>query len=177
MNIIEKIKSLLQEAELYRTQSLLKESREKYKKARELVRKYAQLKGQENLLSKIDKRLASLEKVIEKVESAPDQPEMTAQIQDLIKAKFSFAADGEEKALEGAIALAKFGQYERALKEFDELIKTESHRMVAAKNIIRCHMSLDHPDNIISQYQQLSAGHRASSHERRREMVDSFSTK
>ena len=40
------------------------------------------------------------------------------------------------------MALAKFGQYESALKEFDGLLKGGIMPLVAAKNIIRCHLAL-----------------------------------
>ena len=51
--------------------------------------------------------------------------------------------DDTESALEGAIALAKFGQFERALKEFDRLLAVEALRVAAAKNILRCHLEID----------------------------------
>ena len=106
------------------------------------------------MLDKIHKRMASLQKTIEKVASATDTPEIPKEIQDLIRDKFSFASDSNEKALEGAIALAKFGQYDRALAEFDALLHIDSHRMVAAKNIVRCHMSLEDFDGLIAKYGQ-----------------------
>jgi len=44
--------------------------------------------------------------------------------------------------LEGAIALAKFGQFEGALEEFEKLLNVKSQRLSAAKNILRCHLEM-----------------------------------
>jgi uncharacterized protein YdcH (DUF465 family) len=158
MNIVEKIKSLLQEAELYRSQSLLNESRVKYETARDLIEKNEQLKGREKILASLLKKLDSLNEYIEKVEKADQNPELSADVQEIIKEKFAFTTNTEEGALEGAMALAKFGQHKAALKEFNELIKTESNRIVAAKNIVRCHMSLEAYDDIVKQHQEWTSG-------------------
>ena len=55
--------------------------------------------------------------------------------------------------MEGAIALAKFGQFERALNEFKKLIDTESHRVVAAKNILRCQIQRISENAAADQYE------------------------
>jgi tetratricopeptide (TPR) repeat protein len=158
MNIVEKIKSLLQEAELYRSQSLLNESKVKYETARDLIEKNEQLKGREKILASLLKKLDSLNAYIEKVEKADQNPELSADVQEIIKAKFAFTTNKEEGALEGAMALAKFGQHKAALKEFNELIKIESNRIVAAKNIVRCHISLETYGDIVKQHQEWASG-------------------
>ena len=87
---------------------------------------------------------------------APKKPEVSAEIQDLIKKMVSFSPDKNEdlKALDGAIALAKFGQFKRAISEFNELIKKDSLRVVAAKSMLRCHMALSSLDEAVAQYEQ-----------------------
>jgi len=79
---------------------------------------------------------------------------MPKKTQELIKSKkfFSKKMGKEEAALEGALNLAKFGQYKRALKELQNLISVDSIRVNAAKNIVRCHMALSAPDDAIDQY-------------------------
>jgi len=155
MNIVKKIKSLLQEAELYHTQGLLNEAMGKYNKATELIQSDELLKSKQNLLDGVSKKIHRLEKDIEKVEQAPKTPEMPPHVHDLIKKLYTFSADKDEDAvaLDGAIALAKFGQYESALSEFNELIKKDSLRVVAAKNILRCHMALSSVDEAFSEYE------------------------
>ena len=56
MNIVEKIKALLKEAELYHSMGLLNESMGKYKKATELIQSNEQLKSKTNLIAGITKK-------------------------------------------------------------------------------------------------------------------------
>jgi tetratricopeptide (TPR) repeat protein len=156
MNITKKIKILLQEAELYHAQGLLNEAMEKYNTATKLIRSDERLKGKQNLIKGISKKILALKNDIIKIEMAPKKPEVSAKIQDLIKKMYSFSPDKNEdlKALDGAIALAKFGQLKRALSEFNELIKKDSLRVVAAKSMLRCHMALSSLDESVAQYEQ-----------------------
>ncbi len=160
MNVIKKIKILLKEAEIFHSQGLFDEAMGKYNKAIELIRSDEQLKSRKNLIDGISKKIQSLKKDINKVHEAPKKPEVSTKVQDLIKKMFLFSADRDEDtmALEGAIALAKFGQYNNALKEFNELLKKDSLRVVAAKNILRCHMALASADDAIAQYEQWLSG-------------------
>lgn len=156
MNITKKIKILLQEAELYHAQGLLNEAIEKYSTATKLIRNDERLKDKQNLIMGISKKILALKDDIIKIEMAPKKPEVSAKVQDLIKKMYSFSPDKNEdlKALDGAIALAKFGQFKRAISEFNELIKKGSLRVVAAKNMLRCHMALSSPDEAVAQYEQ-----------------------
>jgi len=160
MNVIKKIKILLKEAEIFHSQGLLDEAMGKYNKALELIQSDEQLKGRKNLIDGISEKVKALKKDITKVHEAPKKPEVSAKVQDLIKKMFLFSADRDEDtiAIDGAIALAKFGQYNKALKEFNELLKKDSLRVVAAKNILRCHMALASADDAIAQYEQWHSG-------------------
>ena len=164
MNITKKIKILLQEAELYHTQGLLIEAMEKYNNATKLIQSNEQLKSNQNLINGISKKILALKEDIIKIEKAPKKPEVSAKMQDLIKKMVSFSPDKNEdlKALDGAIALAKFGQIKRAISEFNELIKTDSLRVVAAKSMLRCHMALSSMDEAVAQYEQWISDHRFS---------------
>ena len=156
MTILKKIKKLLKEAELYHSQGLLYEAIGKYNDATEIIQNIEQLKNKQNLLEGISKKINVLKKDISKMELAPKKPEVSENIQDLIKKMYSFAPDMDEdaKALEGAVALAKFGQFKRAISDFNELLKKDSTRIDAAKNILRCHMALYSTDEAISQYEK-----------------------
>jgi tetratricopeptide (TPR) repeat protein len=156
MNITKKIKILLQEAEIYHAQGLLNEAMEKYNTATKLIRSDERLKGKQNLIKGISNKILVLKNDIIKIEMAPKKPEVSAKIQDLIKKMYSFSPDKNEdlKALDGAIALAKFGQLKRAISEFNELIKKDSLRIVAAKSMLRCHMVLSSLDEAVAQYEQ-----------------------
>jgi tetratricopeptide (TPR) repeat protein len=156
MNILKKIKKLLKEAELYHSQGLLYEAIGKYNDATEIIQNIEKLKNKQNLLEGISKKINVLKQDISKTELAPKKPEVSENIQDLIKKMYSFSPDIDEdaKALEGAVALAKFGQFKRAILEFNELLKRDSTRIDAAKNILRCHMAFYSVDEAISQYEK-----------------------
>lgn len=154
MSIKEQIKSILQEAEIYRTQGLLNEAMIKYKNAAELVEKNIKQENRQSLVDGITKKIELLKKTILKYNDPEKPPEMPVEIQNLIKDKFAFSADKESAGLEGAIALSKFGQFERAITEFSELLKNDSLRLVAAKNILRCFFATSSVDGALSQYEQ-----------------------
>ncbi|CAB5105319.1 hypothetical protein D3OALGA1CA_4818 [Olavius algarvensis associated proteobacterium Delta 3] len=158
MDLAQKIKRLLHEADLYRSQGLLNESLERYTAATELIRKVGRIKNKESILRGIAKKARAVKQKLDAFEQAPKTPEMSKEIQDLIKDKFSFAPDDTAGALEGAIALAKFGQFERALDEFRNLLNLPEIRIPAAKNVIRCHISLEAYDEGIEEFQSWSAG-------------------
>lgn len=152
-----KIKSILKQAELYRSQGLLNEAREKYQTILDLIRKTDQIKNKDKLLEGLEKKMALLEKDIELVTSAPTTPEMSEHVNTLIKKLFSFTKDSEKSteddaALEGAIALAKFGQFDGAIAEFGKLLEIDRLRVTSAKNILRCHLTLESKDDALNQF-------------------------
>jgi len=65
---------------------------------------------------------------------------------------FSVSRTREAARVEGALALAGFGQHERALREFEALLKEGILPVVAAKNILRCHVELSSPDKAVEQF-------------------------
>ncbi len=156
MNIVNHIKKLLKEAELYQDQGLLNEAREKYLRVAGLIKTSDQLKNSQNLLKGITRKIKTLKKDVENFEKSPVTPSLSADKQDVIKKLFSFEnkKDGKDPDLDGSIILAKFGQYERALEEFTGLLETDALRVVAAKNILRCHIAISSADNAIRQFQE-----------------------
>ncbi len=160
MDIGTKIKTLLKEAELYKGQGLLTESKSCYQNAVKLIKSIEKLKNKDKLLFGIAAKLKSLNAEIERVENAPDNPEIAEESQDLIKKLFSYAKteDADAMALEEAITLTKFGQYEKAISDFKELLDKESVRLAAAKNIIRCFVASANIDGGIAQFQEWLGG-------------------
>ena len=148
-----KIKSLLQEAEVYRDQRLLQEAMEKYKIASDLILKNNKIKNRQNLIHIISKKMCALENDFKKKNKSVSR-KMPKKTQEPIKHKkyFSKQMGKDESALECAVNLAKSGQYKKALKELQNLIRVDSICVNAAKNIIRCHMALSAPDDAIDQY-------------------------
>jgi len=156
----ENIKRLLKEAELYQGQGLLSEARSKYEEVSDLIRNNPKIKNKEKLLAGVAKKINLLEVDTQKVERGPSSPELSPKAQDLIQKLFSFSKEEseEEAALEGALALAKFGQFERALEEFNRLLSLEEHRVVAAKNILRCHIALNSEATAADRYEEWAKG-------------------
>ncbi len=159
MDLKTKIKSLLQEAEIYRTQGLISEAKDKYKAALTIIQENDRIKNKQNLLTAIAEKIRLLETDHDVLERELESHELSTKAQDLIKKLFSFSdkRDKDEAALEGAIALAKFGQFESALSEFDQLIKRDAIKVIAAKNMIRCHMANGSLDRAISKYKEWMA--------------------
>ena len=160
MDIATKIKTLLKEAELYGGQGLLTESKNSYQNAVKLIESIKKLKNKDKILSGIAAKIKTLDEEIEKVENAPDNPEVGEESQALIKKLFSYTKteDKDAVALEEAITLTKFGQYEKAITEFTVLLDKESVRLAAAKNILRCFIAVDNIDGGIEQFQAWRAG-------------------
>jgi len=157
MALKDSIKTILQEAELYHGQGLLAEAKEKYQQAQALIEGSEQVKNREKLLEGIHRKIAGIELHDQKVQqTAATSPELSEKARELIKRLFSFSKEesAEAAALEGAIALAKFGQFSSALTEFNKLIRKESHRTVAAKNILRCHIALASEKAAVKQYEE-----------------------
>ena len=156
----ENIKRLLKEAEVYQRQGLLSEAKSKYEEVCDLIRNNPKIKNKEKLLAGVAKKINLLEMDSQKVEKGPSSPELSSRAQDLIQKLFSFSKEESEEdaALEGALALAKFGQFERALAEFKKLLSIEAHRAVAAKNILRCHIALSSEATAADKYEEWAKG-------------------
>jgi tetratricopeptide (TPR) repeat protein len=67
---------------------------------------------------------------------------LTKEIQDLIGNLFSFSKNKDTADIESAVALAKFGQYDKAVSELERLIKRGPLPLMAAMNLLRCDISL-----------------------------------
>jgi tetratricopeptide (TPR) repeat protein len=156
MGIKEKLKTILQEAEIYRSQGLMAEARAKYADALRMIQSQNNITNKSNLLGAIDQKIRLIDDAEKKVEKVPASPELSKKAQDLIKNLFAFSENRDEDAaaLEGAVVLAKFGQFDRALQDFNALLPKENVRVEAAKNILRCHLSIGPAEEAVNQYHQ-----------------------
>ena len=154
MDVESRIKALITEAEIYQTQGLLDEAKDKYDDANTLIRMSDELEDKETWLNTLSEKISALGGDFAKLKQAPRQPELSSKVQDLIKDLFASSTEqGDDTAqLEGAIALAKFGQFERALADFKELIKKDSLRVAAAKNILRVYIVNEEFDKAVAEY-------------------------
>jgi tetratricopeptide (TPR) repeat protein len=158
MDVKERIKSLLQQADIYQAQGLLHEAKDRYMQAAQIIKQHEDVIRNKTLLSSIAAKVRAINDDMKRLDESPLLKEMPEQVQEVIRTKFSFSKDDNLKDMEGAIALAKFGQYKRALREFNELLTREDIRMDVAKNIIRCHMAMDLIEDAAIQYEQWMSG-------------------
>jgi len=150
---------MLQEAEIYRSQGLISEAHSKYQEAANFVNSIENLKNKQSLLNAIIDKIEALDNTKEKVEKGPTSPELSKKAQDLIKNLFSFSEniDEDNAALEGAVALARFGQFVRAINEFTALLANDNVKVEAAKNILRCHLTTNATDEATDLYHRWHA--------------------
>jgi tetratricopeptide (TPR) repeat protein len=150
----EHIKALAREAEVYRSQGLLSGAKQKYQEILQFVQNHEHYSKDTKLLETVNKKIKAIEENLSEVLEAPERPEVTEDVQNLIQKLFSFSKDQQTSKMEGAVALAKFGQYEKALNEFKRLLKEGILPLDAAKNILRCHLTLSSPDVAVYQFKR-----------------------
>lgn len=155
MNIKDKIKLLLKEADLYKSQKLLSESKGKYLNAIDLIQKSKKIQNRDNLINAISKKIQALDSGIVRWDKADATPEVSSKVQDLIKNLFTRESQKDSdaiKALKSAITLAKFGQFKRAIEDFNRLIPLEEVSVAAAKNSIKCIVEISSVEDAVTQY-------------------------
>ena len=150
----EHIKALAREAEVYRSQGLLSGAKQKYQEILQFVQNHELYSKDKKLIETVTKKIKAIEENLSEVLEAPERPEVTEDVQNLIQKLFSFSKDQQTSKMEGAVALAKFGQYEKALNEFKRLLKEGILPLDAAKNILRCHLTLSSPDVAVYQFKR-----------------------
>jgi len=148
------VKSLAREAELYRSQGLLDAAKEKYQELLQFIQNHERYSKDKKLVDAVSKKIQTVEENLTEVAESQEKPELSEEVQNLIQKLFSFAKNKETAAIEGAVALAKFGQYEKALAEFKRLLNEGILPLEAAKNILRCHLTLSSPDVAIVQFKR-----------------------
>ena len=156
MDIKSKIKSLMKEAELYRSQGLLAESKDIYENVLNIIQSRLSPQDGEKISKAITSKINALEKEINRVEKKVLSPEMNRESQDLITKMFA-TEEGEDQPkaeMEGAKALIKFGQFDRAKEELTRLIRIDDLRAEAAKHILNCFFLESKYDDGLKQYEQ-----------------------
>jgi tetratricopeptide (TPR) repeat protein len=155
MDTNQKVENLKKTGKLYQDQGLYREARRAYESALELLAENDQIPDKESLVSDLTKKIEELTSAAEHVETAPETHELSDDVQNLIKNLFSFSAkkDPDTKALTEAVTLAKFGQTERAVEELTRLLERPPVRVVAAKNILRCHMLASAHDKAMAAFE------------------------
>ena len=150
----ERIKSLIKEAALYQKQGLFEESKEKYEEILTFIQDHERYSKDKKLIDAVKGKIRIVEDNLDEIDKTTETPALSQEIQDLISRLFSSSKDKDMAAIEGAVALARFGQYEKALEKFLQLIEEGKMALVAAKNSLMCHIAISSPDVAISQFEQ-----------------------
>jgi len=160
MNFGEKVKSLIKEGELYKSQGLLNEALDTYKNVQTLIESTKNIKNKDSLLKKITDKIDALYAQMETEFATPEPPKVSKDAQSVIKEMMT-EDDPEAKgssSLAGALALAKFGQYDQATEELTRLLSYDSLRLEAAKNIVWCWVQQNEVDKALGRVKQWMSG-------------------
>jgi tetratricopeptide (TPR) repeat protein len=171
LEIKQRIRKLIKEAKLYHSQGLLEESKDKYTDALEVLRSTKLINDKENLINVVINKLEELEGDID--EESQEAAKFTASMaeqehirtllpgaEELELSPFTKKTEPKEKkskdaiALKKALTMVKDGQYQDALPMLNRLIERDAHRVVAAKNILRCHIYAASIGDAVSQYEK-----------------------
>ncbi len=150
----ERIKSLIKEAALYQKQGLFEEAKEKYEEILAFIQHDEKYVKDKKLIDAIQGKIRIINKDLDEIDKSIETPMLSEEEQELISRLFSSSKNKDMAAIEGAVALAKFGQYQKALEEFQRLIEEGKMPVVAAKNSLMCHMAVSSPDAAIAQFEQ-----------------------
>ncbi len=148
----EHVMALLKEGEVYQAQGLFEHAKEKYLDIQKIMKKHDGLSDNKDLAAKVHAKTKAVEKILQDIEQDNETPGLSVEIQDLISDLFSSSSNKDIAAVDGAVALVKFGQYERALAEFQKLLNRGILPMTVAKNMLRCHLFLASPEKAVHQF-------------------------
>lgn len=153
MELKERVKSSLEQALLYKRQGLLTESLSHLEEGLEMIASAEKIKNKAKLIQGFQTKIDEIKKQLESLEGNASFPQISKEAQDVILQKFGITDAGEQSRLEGAQALIRFGQFDRALVEFESLLDKHEDSLEIAKNMIRCHMMRDTLDEAILMYE------------------------
>jgi len=154
MSEMKYVRSLIKQADAYRAQGLFAESRGKYEEILSFLGSNRNLQNSEKVAEAVSERLRDVTKDISEIRRVPAPRELSPQLQSLIKALFTFPLTKEGAAIESAVSLAKGGHYEEAVRELRKLIREGILPRIAAKNILRCYLSLSLPEAAVAQFKE-----------------------
>jgi len=156
----EYIQLILLEMDTYSAHGLFAAARTKAKELSAVIRASDRIKNKQAYLAAVAKKIKSVDESARLFEASGTSARMSSKEQHRVKKLFSSSlSEGDASAVyQGAMALQVFGQYNGALTEFRKLIRNDTLRVAAAKNIIRCYVGLSALDKAVTQYRQWLQG-------------------
>jgi tetratricopeptide (TPR) repeat protein len=156
MNAKDRIVLHLKQASVYQAHGLFAEAMKCYKEAAALVDTAGESSAKQKLTARISEQVNILKAEAAKVSALENTPNLTAVEQQVVQN----AMGGPEKQSRGeakfqvAATLMGFGQFNKALSEFDALLHQSEYRVSAAKNILRCQIAVGSSELAVRQYNQ-----------------------
>ncbi len=151
--IIQEIQKRLLEIETYRCHYLYKEARTCCRELAKYIQKTKAVKSKQAFITKLEKKVAQIDHELEAFSSLSASVEMSPHEQSLVRQLFVSGKGGSTSAdFETATALLVFGQRLAALEAFKVLLDDDTHRIAAAKSIIRCHVGDGNIQKAVKEY-------------------------
>jgi len=139
--IRDEIQKRLQEIEAYRSHSLFKEARVRCQELAAFIKKTPEIPNKEKLMGQLASKIKKIDAELKTFDDFSAGVEMSSHEQTVVQELFTSGKKGAATtAFETATALLVFGQWAPALKALQELLGDDTHRVEAAKSIIRCHL-------------------------------------
>jgi len=151
--IRQEIQKRLQEIEAYRSHSLFKEARVRCQELAAFIKKTPDIPNKEKLLGQLVSKVRKIDDELKTFDDFSAGVEMSSHEQTVVQELFTSGKKGDAKtAFETATAMLVFGQWAPALKSLRELLGDDTHRVAAAKSIIRCHLGAKQYQAAVNDY-------------------------
>jgi tetratricopeptide (TPR) repeat protein len=159
------IQARLSEIEIYRSQGLFEEAKEKYRELEQLIRRAGEFENKQAIMAEISREIRDLERGVGQPAEKGESTQMSTEEQGLIKKLLSLSKENrpDSATLEVAIALMAFGQFEKALGELYELIEKNGLANSSAERILRRYTGLCSLEDTVAQYEPWLTNRRFSS--------------
>lgn len=171
------IQRLMKEGDLYHSQGLFNEAMAVYETLQSTLRNSRGLPRRDEHLARVSEKIQAVQSDREETEELTRSPRVSSKAQNVIKRLFSSRHKEKDlEALDEAVTLVDFGQYERALSELQPLLERKRVRLQAAESILRCQMAMGEVDAVLNRFRQWQTGERfpADDIERIRSYLDTL---
>ena len=153
IEITHEIQKRLLEIETYRSHYLYKEARIRCQELAKFIRKTAAVTSKQAFITKISFKIKQIDAEAKAFSTLSATVKMSPEEHTVVRQLFaSGKGDSASAAFETATVLLVFGQRSAALKAFRNLLNNDTHRIVAAKSIIRCHLGDGRIQRAVDEY-------------------------
>lgn len=153
IEIVQEIQKRLLEIETYRSHQLFKEARTSCQNLLGYIETTPEVTNKQAFLVKLSKKLEQIDGELQAFLEYSQAAKMTPKERELVRKLFTTGKGTRASdAFEEATALLVFGQRAEALKAFQALLTDATHRVEAAKSIIRCLLGGNQVQAAVNEY-------------------------